>query len=119
MTVKSEHLARFELEYSSALRARRMGLEGRTRVCARRAAASAVRYALARDGSPVPSLSDLAILKFAFESDEFIRIKDLLIYFLEQVDPAFNLPSGIDLVDALLKLAVNLRIMSKNEGNDE
>ncbi len=96
-----------ELERGAA--ARQEGLEGRARVCARRAAGAAIREYLALRGleAPGPSAYELlAVLHDLPEVPPAARQAGELL--LARVDEAFSLPANVDLLAEAERLAREL-----------
>jgi mycoredoxin len=95
----------FEIEIQNATKSRASGMEGRARVCARRAAAILVRDYLQAHGGIPPQMNDLQILLLLAERPPSTQVSILLKEYLEQVDPMYQLPSGADLIADLGELA--------------
>jgi len=104
---------KFELEIQHARSSRSCGMEGRARVCARRAAAILVRDYLQNHGGIPVQMNDLQILSLLAKKAPSSQISALLTGYLEQVDPMYHLASGADLIADLDKLATLLGIEIK------
>ena len=94
------------LEIDHALAARENGLEGRARVCSRRAAGYAIRAYLETRGVDTPDISALAIIR---QLDSQIgvssQVKTVAEHLLMRVDEDFKLPVQADLIVEALWLA--------------
>ncbi len=106
----AEELARGEA-------ARREGLEGRARVCARRAAGEAIREYLSLRGleQPGPSAYDLLVYLQNFpdsSADVSPEIRQSAGHLLERVDESFALPAEVDLLAEASWLAKELEAHS-------
>lgn len=85
--------------------ARRQGLEGRARVCARRAAGIAIRAYLENSTLPVPGNSVIDLLGYIQTVPELPEgTRQVVEYLLTRVDPSYNLPMDVDLLDEVRKL---------------
>jgi hypothetical protein len=97
------------IELSRGDAARRAGLEGRARVCARRAAAAAAREYLETQGAMVPGAGVLELLQGlqaapGLSAQSSQAIENLLL----RVDEAYALPDDIDLLEDARRLAAEL-----------
>lgn len=92
-----------------AKQARRNGLEGRARVCARRAAGIAVREFLSRQGTRLPTVSSIDLLaSFQQQPGTPADVRAILAHLLERVDADHHLPPEIDLISETYRLAARL-----------
>ena len=82
-----------------ALAARGDGMEGRARVCSRRAAGYAIRAYLEKRGVDTPDISALALIR-QLDSLNGVRlqIKTVTEHLLTPVDENFKLPVEADLI---------------------
>ncbi len=88
----AEELARGEA-------ARQAGLEGRARVCARRAAGAAVREYLDQRGLAAPGTSAYDLLAYLQDLPEVsAEIRQAAGHLLTRVDESFSLPEEADLM---------------------
>ena len=88
-----------ESELAKAHQARVQGLEGKARVCARRAAGWAAQAYLARLSIAVTPATAFAALQVLSTSSSFNNEFHLWLEHLTmRVDESFNLPPGIDLL---------------------
>ncbi len=88
----AEELARGEA-------ARKAGLEGRARVCARRAAGAAIREYLSLRGLEIPGPSAFDLLAYLQGLEDVSpEIQHAAGRLLERVDESFALPAGVDLL---------------------
>ncbi len=102
----AEELARGEA-------ARKEGLEGRARVCARRAAGVAIREYLSLRGLEQPGPSAYDLLAYLQElTDESPEIRRAAGRLLERVDESFALPTDVDLLAEAGWLAKELEARS-------
>jgi hypothetical protein len=96
---QAEIKSRIEAELTRGEAARRAGLEGRARVCARRAAGVAARAYLEQRGLNPPGTSATDVLAFLRNlpgvGPEIRRVAE---HMLARVDEAFTLPVEIDLL---------------------
>ena len=88
-----------KLEIKRALTARKNGLEGRARVCSRRAAGYAIRAYLEENGVDIPDKSTLALIR-QLENLPGVQpqVKMVTKHLLMHVTENFNLPVEVDLV---------------------
>jgi len=83
-----------DIEIIHARQARKDGFEGKARVCARRAVSQALFI------SGITSISSLkAIHSFVENQTIPEEIRQLGHSLLEKVDPSFQIPSGVDLIE--------------------
>jgi hypothetical protein len=100
----AEELARGEA-------ARLTGLEGRARVCARRAAGVAVREYLYQRGVTAPGTSAYDLLAFLQDMpgnlpvEKLAEIRQAAGHLLERVNENFTLPVEVDLLEEARRLA--------------
>ena len=103
---RDEARRKIEDELARGSAARQAGLEGRARVCARRAAGAAIREYLELRGLPAPGPSAYDLLASLHDlpdiPDEARQAAESL---LERVDESFALPAGMDLLELARKLA--------------
>lgn len=98
-----------ELERGDA--ARRQGLEGRARVCARRAAAVAIRAYLENRSLPIPGASVMDLLSYIQMAPEVPEgTRQVAGYLLTRVDPSYSLPIDVDLLDEVRRLVQLLQV---------
>lgn len=98
-----------DLELKRAVQARSESLEGRARVCARRAAAIAIQEYYRRQGSPTARRSAIdwiELLRNDSASAAFLR--QTLDLFLVRVRPDFQLPVDADLLAEIRGLVNHL-----------
>jgi hypothetical protein len=95
-----------KLEIDHALAARENGLEGRARVCSRRAAGYAIRAYLETRGVDTPDISALALIR-QLDSLKGVssQVKTVTEHLLMRVDEDFTLPVQADLIAEALWLA--------------
>ena len=107
--IMTDWQTKIQAEFDRAEQARANGNEGQARVCARRAAGIAIREYLARQGTPIPSVSAVDLLNHLREdpllSPDLIRIVDHLTL---RVTEEFKLPVDADLVAESRKLCNEL-----------
>lgn len=101
--------AEFDKEMHRALTVRAQGNEGQARVCARRAAGSAIREYLTRLGQPVPSPSAYDMLNL-IASDQTLdpAARQAAMNLSMRVTEEFKLPVAVDLVEEARRLAALL-----------
>jgi hypothetical protein len=93
--------------------ARSQGLEGRARVCARRAAGIAIREYLEQQGTPGSGTSAYDLLmELRNRSEIGPEIQDAAGFLVERVNEAFELPVDIDLLAQARWLAGELERIS-------
>jgi HEPN domain-containing protein len=96
-------------ELQMAYAARAVENEGKTRVCARRAAGVAIREYLSRNGITPPSISAYDLLKFLEEMDETpADLRQATAYLRLRVTEEFRLPVNVDLVAEAKKICTVL-----------
>lgn len=95
----SEWRNKFEHELLAAEEARNIGLEGRARVCARRAVSMIAREYFSHRMTPLTTNNGFALLRL-LEADPGVSPNQarILHHFSEQVSPAHELLSGADLI---------------------
>jgi hypothetical protein len=95
-----------KLEIDHALAARENGLEGRARVCSRRAAGYAIRTYLENRGVDIPDISALALIR-QLDNLTGVRpqVKTVTEHLLMRVAEDFNLPVEADLIAEAMWLA--------------
>ena len=102
-----------EHELDAAWSARRSGLEGRARVCARRAAGVALREYCKSHQIPAPS-SAIDLLRTVDALPGLPeRVKGIAVHLLERVDVEFHLSSGVDLLEETRELINLINEMEK------
>ncbi len=104
--------AKIELELTAAENARQQGLEGRARVCARRAAGLAVAPFLEKQGLAIPADAYERIVLFSTQPG-------IATHLLMQVDQSFRLPPEIDLIAEVRQLVRELENFSTPDHNHE
>lgn len=88
-----------ERELSAGLLAREQGLEGKARVCARRAAGVALRHHFSRRQPQLAAFSVVdMILAYQESADLPANIREICTHLLTRVDPDYNLPVPVDLL---------------------
>ncbi len=102
--------AALEREVEQAGRARADGLEGRARVCARRAAAVAIQeyYRRQAPGGSVPRRSALEWIEVLKDDPNAAQVRGSLELFLIRVRPDFQLPVDVDLIAEIRGLVNHL-----------
>lgn len=96
----------FESEINRALAMRAQGNEGQARVCARRAAGSAIREYLTRLGQPIPSSSAYDLLNLIASNETLDpALRQAAVYLSMRVTEEFKLPVAVDLVEEARRLA--------------
>ena len=110
----SDWKAKIEAEFDRAQDARASGNEGQARVCARRAAGTAIREYYARRGQSVrtPSAYDLLQL-LADEPHLSPELKQAAAYLTLRVNEEFKLPIDVDLLEEARKLCDGLLAETK------
>ena len=95
---------RFTLEIENAYRARESGNEGRSRVCARRAAGVAAGEYLHHIGVTVSNQNSISNLRMLADMSEISQeMLAVISHFLVRVNTAYKLPFDFDLIqDAIL-----------------
>lgn len=106
MEEKIPHQINKEIEM--ARQARLQGLEGRSRVCARRAAAIAIRPFLSARGVTPPLNAIECIEWLARQADLPPRLKEITGHLLMRVDTNYHLPAEVDLIAETLELIKKL-----------
>jgi hypothetical protein len=87
------------LELDHALAARENGMEGRARVCSRRAAGHAIRAYLDMRGFDTPDTSALALIRQLDSlEDANAQVRRATEHLLLRVDEDFKLPVEADLI---------------------
>jgi hypothetical protein len=88
-----------KLEIDHALAARENGLEGRARVCSRRAAGYSIRAYLENRGVDTPDISALALIR-QLDSLKGVspQVRTVTGHLLMRVDVGFKLPVEADLI---------------------
>ena len=88
-----------KLEIDHALTARENNLEGRARVCSRRAAGYAIRAYLEERGVDTPDISALALIRqLDNRTGVQPQVKAVTEHLLMRVDEDFKLPVEADLI---------------------
>jgi hypothetical protein len=96
---RAEAKSKIAAELARGAAARREGLEGRARVCARRAAGAAIREYLDLRGLEAPGSSAYDLLAYLQGfGDVSADIRQAAGRLLARVDEDFTLPSGVDLL---------------------
>lgn len=99
---------------SAGEQAREQGLEGRARVCARRAAGAAIGEYFRLRGDANPAGSALELIRcLAVDAGAPLRARQAAEALLERVDESFNLRTPVDLLQEAADLA---RILEENAG---
>lgn len=99
----------FNNELDQALAARKVGNEGRARVCARRAVGTLIGEYLSKQGITGFSDSALDRIKFLVDMPGISQdIRGVAGYFLLRVEPDHSLPIDVDLISEAHWLKNNL-----------
>ena len=106
-----------ERELSTGLQAREQGLEGKARVCARRAVGIALRHHFSRRQPQMAALSVVDMLQvFQESSDQPPAIREICAHLLTRVDPDYNLPVPVDLLaEARILIAYILEELNRHD----
>ena len=103
----------FRKEYQSAQDAQASGLEGKARVCARRAAGILIQKYLETQNIDLIKTNSLDLIKYLQQTSDSPELALLLSHYSEVVNSDHHLSSDVDLVANLPKLAqllsINLR----------
>jgi len=106
----------FNNELDQALAARKVGNEGRARVCARRAVGILIGEYLSQKGITGYSDSALDRIKFLVDAPGISQeIRDVAGYFLVRVEPDHSLPIDVDLISEAHWLEIKL-LQKEGEG---
>jgi hypothetical protein len=97
--------SQFRVELRNAQISLAAGLEGRARVCARRAASILLRDYLNQRNELNPKLNSMETIHYMQKKSENPELISLLSHFSERVNEGHQLPSGTDLVASLFELA--------------
>jgi|WetSurMetagenome_2_1015567.scaffolds.fasta_scaffold156054_3 hypothetical protein len=100
----------FRKEYRTALDAQASGLEGRARVCARRAAGLLIQKYLEKQKTNLVNMNSLDLIKYLQQTSDSSELTLLLGHYSEIVTKDHHLASEIDLVATLPQLAQLLYI---------
>ncbi len=100
----------FFKEYKTAIVARAQGLEGRARVCARRAAAALIAEYLEREQIEHASMNSLELILYLQQQTKKPELAHLLGRYSKPVNVDHQLDEGIDLITSLTDLAKLLEI---------
>lgn len=96
---RAEAKTKIAEELSRGAQARSQGLEGRARVCARRAAGAAVREYLELNGQIMPGPSAYDLLAHLLEQPGIsAEVRQVIEHLLARVDENYALPEGMDLL---------------------
>ncbi len=94
-----EKLKQIDKELTLARQARAEGLEGKARVCARRAVGIALRDYFARHNPRATSLSVVDLIQTYQEQPGLApEQRDICAHLLTRVDPEYRLPIPVDLL---------------------
>lgn len=106
-----------ERELSAGLQAREQGLEGKARVCARRAVGIVLRHHFSRRQPQMASLSVVDMIQIYHESSDLPpSIREICAHLLTRVDPDYNLPVPVDLLaEAQLLIDHILEELNRND----
>lgn len=116
--MKITRMQLFNKEYQSAIDAHSRGLEGRSRVCARRAAAALIAKYLEIHNIEHASMNSLELILFLQQQTNNPELAQLLADYSKPVNPDHHLDDGVDLVASIAALANYLEInMEKSNGN--
>lgn len=97
-----------------AVDARKNGLEGRSRVCARRAAAHLIREYLLNISIDPGNKNGYDLILLMQKESTAPQAAKILHLFTEQVDVNHNLPFNLDLIKSLFDLAKELKVDISN-----
>jgi hypothetical protein len=100
----------FKKEYKAAQDAQALGLEGKARVCARRAAGLLIQKYLSTQNLDTIKMNSLDLIKHLQQTSDSLELALLLSHYFEVVNTDHHLPSDMDLVASLPKLAQLLNI---------
>lgn len=100
----------FWAEYRKAQEAAVAGLEGRARVCARRAEAILLRDYLNRRNELDPKMNTMDLINHIQKGSTSRELSMILSHFSEKVDKEHHLPSNTDLIASLFIIAQILEI---------
>ncbi len=100
----------FWKEYHSAQEAHAAGLEGRARVCARRAAGLLIQKYLEMQNINPIKMNSLDLIKHLQQTTDSPELALLLSHYSEKVTSDHHLASKVDLVENLYLLAKLLKI---------
>ncbi len=116
--MKNTSLQLFNKEYQSAIDAHSRGLEGRSRVCARRAAAALIAEYLEIHNIEHASMNSLELIVYLQQQTNDPELTKLLADYSKPVNPDLHLDDGVNLVASIADLANFLEIkMGKSNGN--
>jgi hypothetical protein len=114
-----EQSLQYQTEIRNAIQARDQGLDGRARVCIRRAAGLLAKIWLdanfpgPRDPNLLTCLKELSNLELLHAD-----LQNLVTHFTTNVDAAYQLPAYIDLFTDLADLQIGLGISTKDNDHD-
>jgi len=100
----------FWKEYKTALEAQAAGLEGRARVCARRAAGYLIQEYLEKQNNKPAKMNSIELIQFIQRTSNSSEMVSLLGHYSETVNIDHHLASDVDLVACLHTLARLLNI---------
>lgn len=112
---------KIELELAAAETARQQGLEGRARVCARRAAGLAIASFLEKQEIAVPVDAYKCIALFSTQPGIPDRLRQIASHLTMRVNESYQLPPEIDLISEarqLVKEIENLSTSHYYQGSD-
>lgn len=96
-------------ELENAALARQAGLEGKSRVCARRAAGLAILSYYRISGVEIETKNILATINhFVTNKSVPLQLTHIASYFIEQVNPKYQLSSQVDLLEEVTLLCNGL-----------
>lgn len=97
--ISAEKYQQITRELSQGLEAREQGLEGKARVCARRAVGIALRHYFSRRQPQLASLSVVDLVQTYQEKPGLAQnLQEICAHLLTRVDPDYNLPIPVDLL---------------------
>lgn len=102
--------SQFWVELNNAQISLAAGMEGRARVCARRAASILIRDFLQRRNQLDLGLNALETIQYLQKMPDKPELTTLLSHFSERVNEEHHLPSNTDLIASLFELALMLDI---------
>jgi len=110
---------KIELELAAAETARQQGLEGRARVCARRAAGLAITSYLKKQGIAVPADAYKCIALFSTQPGISDLLRQIASHLTMRVNESYQLPPEIDLIAEARQLVKEIENLSSSHHNQE
>jgi hypothetical protein len=120
LVLTQEQYKQYQTEKLNALKSLSTGFDGKSRVCARRAAGILAQSCLQHQ-NPTYNNSNLLVCISDIIAANFLSSTDLTLFshFLMQVDDSHSLPSDIDLLKDLAQLEINFNIHTKENPHAE